>query len=120
MSCAVSQELCSIFAGDSLNYKVSLKKDDGTPIDVRRMTIYFTMKINKSDDSRAKTSLQFSMVFPDNEDSANGEGDMVIPATLTNGLLGARWYQFDFQLVAGAAVHTIGNGKIFVKQKVRS
>lgn len=114
-----NKELFSIFSGDTLEYDFTFKDSDGSPINISGMTLYFTMKINKSDINGSPNGLQETITFPSDIASANGDGGIYISSSKTKKLLPDRWYQFDFNLTSGVNTYTIGSGKVFVKQRVR-
>ena len=120
MELETTKDLNSFFAGDTLDYGVSFNDLDGVPLNISGMTLTYTMKINRSDGNTDSTSLQSSVLFPDNDDSKNGVGSIEIPSSKTKQLITERWYQFDFQLIGGGKENTMGDGKVFVKQKVKS
>ena len=109
-----------MFAGDTLDYDFAFKTAAGDPINIQGMILTFTMKINKSDRDGLDNGLQTSVTFPVSLESANGEGEMYVNASDTAKLEPDRWYQFDFSLASGDHRYTVGTGKIFVKQKVKT
>ena len=120
MVCENIKDLCPFFAGNTINYDLVFKRSDGSPIDISGMVMTFTMKINKSDPDSGPTALQQSVTFQPDDDSGNGLGSIEIPAGMTSKLIPDRWYQYDFQLLNGPNKYTIGIGRVFVKQKVRT
>ncbi len=118
MTCQTAQNLCSIFRGDTLPFTFQFNNEDGTPIDISGMTLYFTMKLKKNSPDGEITDLQHSVIFPADTSSQNGQGDMVIPSSETQNLTVDREYYYDFELVDGTTVSTIGYGQIKVEQDI--
>ncbi len=118
MTCQTAQNLCSIFRGDTLPFTFQFNNEDLTPIDISGMTLYFTMKLKKNSPDGEITDLQHSVVFPSDTASQNGQGSMEIPSSETQNLTVDREYYYDFELVDGATVSTIGYGQIKVEQDI--
>jgi len=118
MDCANVKDLCSFFAGDTLNYGFSVKKLDGSVIDISGMTLVFSVKLNKNDADRAVNNMQVSIVLPSDGDSQDGIGSMFVSGKDTSRLLNNRWYHFSFRLVNSGNGYVVGSGKVFVKQRV--
>ena len=118
MDCVREKELCSFYAGDTVEYGFEFKDGDGGAVDVSGATLSFTLKINKDLADSDKTGLQVKTVIGD--EGLEGKTSMSVGASLTRRLLVRRWYYFDFQLAVGGKAFTMGAGKVMVKQKVKS
>ncbi len=118
MECNEQQELCSVYPGDSISYDLTFEWDDGTPIDVTGMTIWYTAKLNPTDAEGLAHNIQVSHVFPVGSDSAIGIGVVTVPSEKTKGLIPGRHMRYDFVLVDGSAITTVGAGSFVVLQNV--
>ena len=117
-SCATPQNLCSMFRGDTLPFSFQFNDTDGQPIDISGMKLYFTMKADATSDDGGPGDLQDSVTFPSDAQSALGQGELIIPASLTALLIPGTNYHFDFQLVDGTTIATMGIGQILVDQDI--
>jgi hypothetical protein len=118
INCSTTQDLCSIFRGDSLNFKFTFTDSEGNPLNIVNKTLFFTMKADPTSSDDAEENLQYYTTFPDDSDSLNGIGTMSIPASETQNLIPNMTYMFDFQLVDGSEVLTIGSGNVKVVQDI--
>ena len=116
--CSVEQNLCPIFDGDTIPFAVKFEDTEGLPIDISGMKLYFTMKDDPADDDNEPGDLQDSVTFPSDANSALGLGELIIPATKAATLKPGTTYTFDFQLVNGDVIATMGKGTIKVNQGV--
>jgi hypothetical protein len=114
--CAIQQDLCPIFRGDSVPFNFTFTQPDGTALDITDMTLTFTMK-EYSDDPEAV--LQKSVVFPDSQESRDGIGSMKILPSETADLEPGIKYYYDFQLeTVDGDIFTLGTGRIMVNQDI--
>ena len=118
MTCQIAQNLCGIFRGDTIPFTFQFNDSDGNPIDISGMKLYFTMKLNKSSPDGEATDLQDVVTFPTDPASQAGQGNMTIPSTKTQDLSVNRDYFYDFELVDGNIVSTVGWGQVKVEQDV--
>lgn len=121
MPCQEEQELWCITRGDTVPYTFQLwdaDKDQAIPLFGKEL--WFTMKRKKTD-TDANAGLQKTVVFPDDADSGNGIGYMVLEPADTDPLE-IKTYFYDFQLVdtsvSPEVVTTVGTGKVPVKQDI--
>lgn len=118
MDCNVEQELCSVYRGDSINYDLEFKREDGSPVNVSGMTLTYTAKLNPDDVDGLPENIQVKHIFPEDAESINGSGELVIPASKTKNLIPGRRMKYDFVLANGSNVTTIGAGSFMVLQNV--
>jgi hypothetical protein len=121
MSCQVEQDLCPIHRGDSFNWTVAFKTDDGDAIDISGKKLFFTMKLTKNSVDGLAGDLQASVTFPADADSIAGLGTFSISKADTQDLTPGKSYYYDFQLTDpsdATYVKTLGFGKIKVLQDI--
>jgi hypothetical protein len=118
LQCANPQELCPIFRGDTLSFKFTFTDLEGNPLSIVGKKLYFTMKLDPTSGDTDEGNLQYSVVFPDNQDSLNGIGMMVVPSDETEGLMPDATYYYDFQFMDGLQIATIGSGTVQVKRDI--
>jgi hypothetical protein len=117
-NCPIEQPLCPIYRGDTLSFQFTFTDIEGNPLSIVGKKLYFTMKLDPTSADDDPGNLQYSVIFPDNTDSQNGIGNMIIPADETQNIIPNATYYYDFQYVDGGLVATIGAGTIDVKQDI--
>lgn len=111
------EDLNAVYPGRTLRFEFEFKYEDGTPMDVSGKTIWFTAKINNTDEKPGDNDIQASKLFPSDADSAAGIGSMQIPPRLTKALIPGRNMFYDFTLVGGVNdIDTLGSGQFMVLQ----
>ena len=104
-----------IYRGDTIAYTFNFQESGGTSYDISNMTLWFTIKTNE-DDPDASAVLQDNVTFPADTNSANGIGYLTIAASSTD--INPGTYYFDFQLVNGTTVTTLGKGTVSIIQDI--
>ena len=101
-TCDTGEKLCDFHRGDTLPFDFLFENDDGTPMDITNMTVWFTMKMDSSvlalDQNDIQVKKHFDPGDPGN-DYINGAGNMTVPTSKTTNLLPEKVYFYDFQLV---------------------
>jgi hypothetical protein len=110
------QALPDMYRGDSKTFSFTFKDDAGSPIDISGQTLWFTLKANQTDSDPGV--LQQNVTFPTDSNSAAGIGSMVIPASATGSLTPGTTYYYDFQLVDGTYITTLGSGTVTILQDI--
>jgi hypothetical protein len=109
--CAIQQDLCPFYRGDTIPFEFTFKQPDDTPLDITDMTLTFSMKEDPDDELPV---LSVSTTFPDDADSHNGKGSLKIQSSDTIDLEPDINYYFDFQLENGSEIFTVGAGRVKV------
>lgn len=113
VSCMVEQDLCPVTRGDTMPFSFTFKQN-GVVFPINSYKLFFCMK-QKNDSIYITGDVQENVTFPDDADSTNGIGSMVITPVKTNDLIAGVNYYYEFQLVGPTDdVYTVGRGRIKV------
>lgn len=107
--------LSSFFRGDTKQYNLEFKEQNGAPINIVGHELWFTLKSN-IDDSDDDAILQKKVVAPDGNNSENGLITIMLSSTDTESIAPGT-YQYDIQkTIPGSPpiVATIMAGQIAV------
>ncbi len=107
--------LSAFFRGDTRVYPVSFKDKTGTPIDISGHELWFTLKRDPKDEDKDAV-FQKMVVFPSDENSRNGAGEMRLESNETD-TIPPLTYFYDLQKVIPGDppdVATLAFGKVSV------
>jgi len=116
MENSARQQLNEVTRGDTLIYNVEFQLEDLSPIPLFGQKLMFVTRLNQDSLDGLVGDIMVTHEFPNDEDSANGVGSIEIPKELTMTLIPGRNVYYEFKLIKGKTVTTVGSGNFKVLQ----
>ena len=113
--CVGEQRLCPVTIGDAFPFNCEFENVDETPKDISGMKLIFTMKLDRKSNDGIAGDLFYEMIFPDNQESVDGKGYMLVPKEKTAALIANKDYHYAFKAIDDGEPYSIGSGMVYAK-----
>jgi len=108
--------ISDFYRGDTLSFDITIKDQNGNPVDITGAKLFFTMK---EQPTQSDSEAVVQEVVYDHIDPTEGHTKIIVPSSSTSILVPGKTYYYDFQLVdSNGNVKTLYAGKVRVLQDI--